>query len=495
LFKLFAFTLAIAPLAPAQQGPATSPGAIHKAQSALPTTVLSPRQRPDPTRFASSLVEEAEPDIEVAELSPAAFTALTANTSGPSVISGQQAGGITLGSTPTQRMYEVTIHPGAGYTEKFVVAPASPGTARPLLVGFHKYGVSHYDVPLHTSFFRECMTRNWHAVAPLSATTTNFSSIPSQTNTEAVLNWMRNHFMVDSQRVYGVGFSMGGGDVMNYAARHLDPAKLMFAAVCNHTGTVALEDAYFNEPATQSIFDMWFGTGAPGSAVPWNLQRSSVLSMDPITLQINPGACLARNLMHLTTLTYHASNDPTAYLMTENDLLHNYFVGLGAQPGQHDEIVLPGTVHTWDLIDEKAICNWFKTKRLTIPTSGDTLADRDGNYFYFNVEQDAPGSFTPFVWNVDKLANSFTLSATSNLKKISIDSVATELHNDLPMLVSMSTTDGLADDVRLRTWGHLPFNVLRDGVATTSWTYDAPSGDLTLLETDGATTHVWQVVP
>ena len=499
MINLFAITLALVPLGAGSGGsiqqsiasPVQAPQKVGIVTATVPS--IRARRGQDPTRFARSLVEEAEPDIQVTELTGSSLGALAA--AGAVVTSGQQVGGITLGLSPARRIYEVTIHPGNGYTEKFVIAPASPGTPRPLLLGFHKYGVSHYDVPQHTSFFRECLNRNWHAVAPLSATTTNFSSLASQANTASVLNWMNNHFQVDPERVYAVGFSMGGGDAMTFAARQLDPAKLMIAAVCNHTGTVSLEDVYFNEPTAHTILEMWYGNGTPGSVVPFNLQRSSVLSMDPVTLQVNPGACLARNLMHITTRTYHANADPLVYLMTDNDLLHNYFLSLGAPPGQHDEFVLSGTVHTWDLIDEKVICNWLKTKHLIIPTSGNTLADHDGVYFHFIVEQDAAGAFTPFVWNVDQATNTFTLSASANLKSIAIDSVATLLHNDLPFSATLSTADGLADEVRLRAWGHLPFNVVRDGVATTSWTYDAVSGDLTLLETDGATTHVWQVVP
>jgi pimeloyl-ACP methyl ester carboxylesterase len=492
LLHQLVFALAIAPLGtglvaagtgafPTTQGPRT----VATADGVLVGAAQEEGQ--DTTRYARSLLEEAG--------DPRSLQLPIPEAGGSAYVTVQPLAGLMVASKRANRIFEITLHPGAGYTEKFLFAPANSAVPRPLLVAFHKFGVSQLDILDHTSFFREGIQRTWHVVAPLGASGVHFSSIPSQINTEAVLNWVKNHYLVDTTRVYGVGFSMGGGAVLNYAARHLDPAKLMFAAVVNHTGVISLEDAYVKEPGSQFIMDFWFGTNMPGTARPWDMQRSSVLSIDPVTLQIDDDASLARNLMHLRSLTYRASNDPTAYLIPQNDMLHSHLVGLGAQPGEHDEIVLNGSVHTWDLINEHTVCNWLMTQHLTLPTSGNTLADRDGNYFNFVVGQDTVDAFTPFVWNVNAAGNSFDLSATANLRRLSIKTAAVGLQPNASFTATLATADGAADELELLAWGHLPTNVLRDNVATTSWTYDATSGNLVLLETSGAAAHTWKVLP
>src|SRR5262245_16368249 len=71
-------------------------------------------------------------------------------------------------------------------------------------------------------------------------------------HTEAAIRDVLTQFCVDRNRIYGYGLSMGGGNVLNYTARHLDPpaSEGMFAAAINHTGSVAFPIEYFNGNAT-----------------------------------------------------------------------------------------------------------------------------------------------------------------------------------------------------------------------------------------------------
>jgi dienelactone hydrolase len=366
-----------------------------------------------------------------------------------------------------------------------------------MLVCFHKFGNSAYDILYNTNFFREGINRGWHVVAPLGASTAHFSSLESQVNTEAVMNWMvnPNHFSVDKTRVYAVGFSMGGGAALNYAARHLDPAKVMFAAVVNHTGVVCHEDAYDNEPLSQYIFEFWFGNGTPGYTDPFKMRRSSVITFDPVTLAVETTTDLARNLMHLNTRTLYANQDPLDYLRTENDVLHTHLLSLGAGPAQHVLYVYPGTTHSWDLLDEKITCDWLRTQRLRLPTSGNTLADQNGKYFYFTVTQALGGAFTPFAWELNTTSNTLDISQTANLVELAVDTALSGLSSSAPFTAELSTADGAPDALRLRGWNHLPWSVIRDGVPTSNWSYNATNGDLTLNEFNGAGVHVWLVVP
>ncbi|MDB4724743.1 hypothetical protein OAF85_01080 [Planctomycetota bacterium] len=60
--------------------------------------------------------------------------------------------------------------PQTGNEELFTLhVPDSPaGQARPLLVGFHSYGVSHLDFSYYnTSFLSEADARDWFVLAPI----------------------------------------------------------------------------------------------------------------------------------------------------------------------------------------------------------------------------------------------------------------------------------------------------------------------------------------
>jgi hypothetical protein len=134
------------------------------------------------------------------------------------------------------------------------------------------------------------------------------------------------------------------------------------------------------------------------------------------------------------------------------------------------------------------------SKRLQLPTSGSTLADAEARYFWFDVLQDASPGFTPFDWEVDALANSVEIVATRNLERITFDPLPAGLATGAAMTVTTQAADGSADEVSVRSWSVAPSAVLRDGVATSSWTYHAPTATVTLQETDPAA-HAWTIVP
>jgi acetyl esterase/lipase len=310
------------------------------------------------------------------------------------------------------------VNAGTGYIETFIVQPPPnywSAPARPLLVVFHKFGVSQKDAVVNTSYFQEAWNRGWYAIAPLGAAQVHFSSIESQVNTEVVLDWTKANFKIDGNRIYGVGFSMGGGAAMNYAARHVDPARTMFAAVVDHSGTVAISHAYAHDTSVGWMYEYWFGDGTPGSSDPWKMSRSSVIEIDGASSTVVPDASLAGNLTHIAMRIVRASNDTIPYLSTQADLLDQHLKSLGVKGGsRYAYYVIPYTGHSWDMLDEKPTCDWLATQTLVLPTGGHTVADHDGAYFDLTIAQDAANAFTPFDWNFDAAQNEFSLENTKN---------------------------------------------------------------------------------
>lgn len=400
------------------------------------------------------------------------------------------------------RYYEVTINPGTGFAETFVVQRpnVAPTTPAPLLMGFHRYGVSQKDIPVHTGLVWECLKRGWYLIAPLSAAQIHFSSLESQANTAAVFEWVFANFAIDRTRVYGVGFSMGAGAALNFAARHVDPAGPMFAAIVDHTGTVDLNDAYLNDPTLQAWpypLDYWFGVPwQPGSADPWRMARSSVIRFDDVTLVVDPDQDLASNLTHMALKIVRADNDPLTYLRRQCDVLDAHLRNnLGFVPGpRYAYELVPSTQHVWSTLHFKNACDWLAQHSLTLPTQGSTLADRDGVFFQFQIEQDVPNAFTPFDWDIDAANNALTLTETKNLKRATLQIASAGLSAALPLHLTLKSADGLADEVKLVGWPTAPTAVVRDGAPETSWSHDPLTQTLTINEYD-ASLHAWSLMP
>jgi pimeloyl-ACP methyl ester carboxylesterase len=389
-------------------------------------------------------------------------------------------------------LHDLTLtQTGTGWVEDFLLyIPILPTpNVTPLLTVFHQFSVSHRDVLLNTSFLQEAQTRGWFMLAPKGATDINFSSLVSQANTESVLRWVLTNYNIDRSRVYGVGFSMGGGNALSYAARHLDPFGPMFAAVVNLNGSLSISDVYVNEIGTHWALNFLYG-GNP-TAEPFAYSRCSVLEIDQATGFVIPERSNAWNLAHIPIETWYAIDDPLVYLVEENLMLHAFLNGLG---GVHILNPVLGAEHTWDSIDETQACNFLQQHTLAMPTSGYTVADRDGTYFQFEVEQDQAGDFSPMDWSVVSSQNTLIIDKTRNIRRITVDTTTLGLDSTQPLTVILGTADGQPDEIILGGYTQSPQNVTRNGVPNTSWVYDSSAGTLEIHEINTGY-HTWITTP
>jgi hypothetical protein len=393
---------------------------------------------------------------------------------------------------------------GSGWLEKFLLfVPTVPIQQRsPLLVVFHKFGVSHWDAYYNTHFFEEARARGWFVIAPLGASQKSFGSLEAQINVQAALDWVTSRFNIDMNRVYGVGFSMGGGAVSSYAARHVDPSGVMFAAVLNHTGSVSLtntwaleyddDDVDDNHPnpgdhlEVPDILEYWYG-GPPATRA-FYYQRCSTIDLDPNNGSIGVGTDMSRNLSHVPMRDWLANNDPIQYLRNQTT---SFDAHVNSQNLNNTMTVVDGTVHNWSTLDDHAVCDWLSQFSLQIPRAASTLADQDGTYFWFNLTQTAPGSFTPFSWSLDTVNNRISIYNTANLARLSLDATDAGLQYSGVLKVNMDTSDGTGDQVLLQNVNTPPVAVSRDGVAT-SGTWDPSSKTFLITETDSAV-HMWRL--
>ena len=169
------------------------------------------------------------------------------------------------------------------WKEEFIVVRPDPmaghPTPYPVLALFHGYGETPQALLARTPLAAEAAARGWLVVIPTGAHVFNYGIDYAQDNIEDAFEFVAQLAPLDLDRVDAIGFSMGGGAALTYAARHMDPTHLRFAAVVNHTGSTSLRGTYDADPATRPVFEspLMFG-GAP-SAGPFRYQRASSIDL------------------------------------------------------------------------------------------------------------------------------------------------------------------------------------------------------------------------
>jgi len=397
-------------------------------------------------------------------------------------------------------LYEIRLpNTPTGFIERFLLQiPTNPvGPETPLLVAFHRFGNSMYDIAVNTQLCAEAEARGWILLAPISLTDEHLNSVPSQMNTEQLLDLITAVYEIDDDRIYGIGHSMGGGIALSYAARHLDPEKPMFASLINHTGVMSQAHSYDNDCfspsgcSLQDDWEMWYG-GSPTSNE-FDFQRTSLIEIPYVTgfpsvPSVNQQTDMARNLTHIPMQSWLATGDPLQELVNQNYAFHQQMLIRG---GDHTLVTKDLDVHSWDTLDYSAVLDFMSLQTLTLPTSAKTLADRNGTYFHFGVTQTVDRAFSPFTWNVDSAMNSLSLTETANLSIIDVDTNGAGLSAASGLTVNIDTADGNAPLIRLNGVQSQPLTAKLDGVAQRAgWTYDSSYGSIEIQNPDG-NAHQW----
>lgn len=402
---------------------------------------------------------------------------------------------VAVSGVPAPGVYELRFDdPGTGWAETVLLGvPDMPLLPAPLVVAYHGYGGTPNEILQDTNLFAEARARGWYVLAPLGAHQFNFGIEYAQRNVAYVLDWLLSVVQIDRHRIYGVGFSMGGGWALSQAARHLDPTRAMFASVVNHTGTVSLTHLWWTS-VDPSLFHHPLMFGGPPSVNPFGYQRVSSIDLDHVTLAVNPANDMARNLKHVATRTWTATQDPLAHLLVQNAALVGWLL-----QGGHPTLAFSvrSSQHTWAILNLTSVLDDFAQQALAIPTSGTRklLADRDAKYLFFEVRQDAPGAFTPFRYNLDPAQNRLVVDQSQNLARLEVDTLAAGLNPAQPLTVVIGISDGQADQIVLRGYPNAPQNVLRMGRSTPNWSHDPVAGTVTLLESNGAGYPAWTILP
>ena len=398
---------------------------------------------------------------------------------------------------PVRRnIYEVRLtNTGTGWEEMFLLAvPAPSAEPKPLLVAFHGYSSSPYSILYQTDYLEKARARGWYAIAPLGAHQYNYGIDYAQDNIAAVLDWMQNRTNIDPDRVYGIGFSMGGGVAATYAAQHLDPTKLRMAAIVNHTGTVSMRDVFNNANATGILQDPQMFGGTPDE-FPFAYAKASTIDYDLYTDTIDPNTDLARNLKHCYVKQWAVAGDPQDHLVNQAGLLHDQVEFRG---GTSNLDIGAGSTHTWSSLNEREVLNYLQSKTLQQPTPGTktkTLVHRDGRFYHFDVSQRDNTWFSKFDWRIMSGINRIFLEKVTNLDHILFDATGTGLSPDSALEVIVQATESDSLVIEVAGFATPPTNVTRDSVATSNWVWDSQHQCIALMEDDPSSYRLWTIEP
>ncbi len=525
------------------------PALLLACTSLLPTTALAQRALPQSSPNRPLPGASLRTLLGQRTVSPAA-TPVQLRTSPATVgwiqrmsipLQGQAGpGGLTGPGAPgfTGLLYRLFV-PATGYDELFSLhVPAAPqGVARPMLVGFHGFGTSHLDLYFNArELMDEAAARNWFLLAPfqinpatsdtsLSASlrdpSFSFASAESQVHVEALIDFVLAQWSVDLDRIYGIGFSMGGGNALSFAARHRDRHRGAFAAVVNHTGTVSVGDVWTNNPPTgacnptatndtRAKMHVTFG-GPPPS---FEYQRSSLVDLDPAGQLLPGGRHMAVNLAGVPVQSHYHAQDALTYLVDQTSAFHGFLstatggssaLLVGTAPGCPSSTCSVPNEHCWDTVDLAAACGWLSSQRLDpAPLQGELLADRDGRWGSIEVELETAGQFGALRYAVATQpsgSSTVELLDRENLQRLKLDGLAYGLDVSAGVTVRTSSVDGLPTTLVLNGITTAPFSVLRNGVPVTApctgatgpgWCYDAVAQEVRLLE-PSASLEVWEL--
>ncbi|GJM20684.1 MAG: hypothetical protein DHS20C15_05990 [Planctomycetota bacterium] len=383
------------------------------------------------------------------------------------------------GATPTLNTVLMPAGPGGTGTAKTELfhyqIPSSydpEGAPVPLVMGYHGFGASANSVLVQSQLEEECEARGWLFVTPTGYDDKLFASLISQQHVEAVFDWMIDQHNIDEERIYMVGFSMGGGYVTNFAARHRDPEGLMIAAV--GTVSAALDWTLLYATSGQTVkllMNLPENFGGSPTQNSFGYLQSSGLHYMPMSYPPLPGDIfelysMARNNTHLPVYQTYDSGDTLPLIVPENEDL---FPLLNAQAPMVVQTVVSGTVdgeglpaeHSWNVLDEVALFDFFAPHSAErFPQDFHAMIDTNTDVSWLSVVRRGPNKFVHVVAEADELARTLSLDQLYGAAEVTIDAGHAGLSGSDPIRVDLSVGDVGAQRFILRGFDTRPSYLL-----------------------------------
>ena len=378
---------------------------------------------------------------------------------------------------------------------------ASPSAKPPgVIVGYHQFGVSQNAIHLGSFLPDFAAAYEMILIAPLGLSQINFGNPNSQASLQAVLGFVENYFPFDRDRIFGVGFSMGGLSAYANAIRRQDPADYRFAGIATHMGTVdPIAEYNLTSPEIKAVLenDVHFGTSPAADAYPW---ERALAGRGTSELVIDPDLAPIANLRDIRLHVSVNLNDPVTLLLNQALAMASH---VGSQGWDTDLRIYSGPAeHSWMQFDlDRALRFLFTGGPAPIepvsPGPIEIYADDVGVYRFTEVLEIEPSTLARYTISLGQDgSNSWTIPATRGIRRLAIDLDALpSLSEDQPMTLSHFATDGVPFTLELRNFDQAPSLVLVNGLAPLAWSYVAGNQTLRISPTDDGSFALIQVFP
>jgi predicted esterase len=332
---------------------------------------------------------------------------------------------------------------------------SASGPPHPMVIAWHGYGQSALSVSNLSTVDEECNARNWIYLSVTGIDDQLFGSPISQQSAQAGIQYMLDNFNVDEERLYMVGFSMGGGCVTSFASRHRDPAGLMIAAV----GTVSMtgdwtETYALAPPAQKALMENPYNFGGPPSAFPFAYQRVSSLYFTPGSYPPAPGTLEAKIAMgdNLDTTPLWLSWDVADPIVENPPGMGAALAGLvTAAGGTAETHPVSGTPnpHSWAVLDETQLFDFFAGKSVVRwPLSFQAQLDDAGAVSFTQATQAVEGAFTWYAGTSVPATAALLLTGVENAARLTLAGGEAS-QADFPLHLTADSADALGYELEL----------------------------------------------
>lgn len=389
------------------------------------------------------------------------------------------------------------VYNGTPYGEQFALmipATYNAGSPPPLVIAWHGYGSSH-NQPMNF-LATEANNRGWMLMSPLGIADNTFSWLPGQQAVEKSIDWVRANYPYDESRVYGAGFSMGGTCILNFAARHQDPAWTRFAALLTVCGTYDNVDVYFRSNITiQGLMNWLFGGPPAQQPQLFEYERVAVMRLVmpilppyPVIEMESPG----RSIAHLPIyMTWSSDDNQVFYAPTHNTALVNLLTSLGNTPTTAIQTGL-AQKHSWSVLNVVDGFNFLATFALNANPSQFTILTDKGNASFNGTKilGGSSGQFRRFDFASNGPAKTLSLLNTNNGDTFDVDLGALGFAAGTDLQLACNSYDATSDTIRLRNAANPnpPSKVRVDGGDNYNWSFDLGSSMTTVTCLTGAHT-------
>jgi pimeloyl-ACP methyl ester carboxylesterase len=363
------------------------------------------------------------------------------------------------------QMFDGFLPPGPGGTgtdksEMFkyqVPGSYDPGGPPvPMVIAYHGFGASAGSVALSSTIDEEANARGWFYVAPTGIDDVLFGSPVCQQNVEAAIQWVMDNFNVDPDRLYMVGFSMGGGVSANFVARRRDPDGMMIAALGIVSGTFDWTLLWsISLPPGKAILENPYNFGGKPFGFPFEYQRSSTLHFISDTYPPLPGVLditrsMGLNLGSVPTYVTWDVADTLPEVLSEEPVFVGLMAGLGGTFVSKPVSGTPEPTHSWAVLDEADLFEFFEGKSVDrTPDVFEALLDKTASVSWAEVTQRFIGTFSRVTGVAVPAARTLSAQNVLNAKVLATQVELAGITGPADVHVAVSSDDGFGFNLQI----------------------------------------------